>query len=57
MENDDLNRVYLIDIPFGVNLKTLLWILAYLLALRFAKFVTPYLVELARHNVLKHVFT
>ena len=26
MEND-FNRAYLIDIPFGVNLKTLLWIL------------------------------
>ena len=26
MEND-FDRAYLIDIPFGVNLKTLLWIL------------------------------
>ena len=57
MENDDLNRAYLIEIPFGVNLKTLSWILVYLLALCFAQFLTPYLVKLARHNVLKNVFT
>ena len=57
MENDDLNRAYLIEIPFGVNLKTLSWILVYLLALCFAQFLTPYLVKFARHNVLKNVFT
>ena len=57
MENDNLNRAYLVDIPFGVNLKTLLWILVHLSALCFAQFLTPYLVELARHNVLKNVFT
>ena len=57
MENDDLNRAYLIDIHLVVNLNTLLWILVYVLALRFAQFLTPYLVELARHNVLKNVFT
>ena len=56
MEND-FNRAYLTDIPFGVNLKTLLWILVYLLALCFAQFLTPYLVGIARHNVLNNVFT
>ena len=57
MENDGLNHDYLINIPFGVNLKTLLWILVYLLAFCFAQFLTPYLVKLSRHNVLKNVFT
>ena len=57
IENDDVNRAYLIDIPFGVNLKTLLWISVHLLALCFAQFITPYLVELARHNFPNKVFT
>ena len=57
MENNDLNRAYLIDISFGVNLKMLSWILVYLLALCFTQFLTPYLVEFARHNALKNVFT
>ena len=57
MENDDFNRAYLIDIPFDVNLEMLLWILVYLLALCLAQFLTPYLVQLARHNVLNNAFT
>ena len=57
MENNDLNRAYLIDISFGMNLKMLSWILVYLLVLCFTQFLTPYLVEFARHNALKNVFT
>ena len=57
MENDDFDRAYLIDIPFDVNLEMLLWILVYLLALCLERFLTPYLVQLARHNVLNNAVT